>query len=67
VQDDGIGANQAHKKGSKGTTLSKVDNLVEGIDLLIDRRSLLKGINVNTARYEIRQEIDIPISRFINE
>jgi transposase len=55
------------QKGSKGTTLSKVDNPDEVIDLLIDRRTLPKGINFKAAGYEIRQEIDVTISRFVTE
>jgi transposase len=55
------------QKGSKGTTLSKVDNPDEVIDLLIDRRTLPKGINFKATGYEARQEIDITISRFVTE
>jgi hypothetical protein len=47
--------------------LSTVDNPDEVIDLLIDRRTLLKGINFKGAGYETRQEIDITTSRFVTE
>ena len=55
------------QKGSKGTMLSKVDNPDEVIDLLIDRRTLPKGISFKAAGCEIRQEIDVTISRFVTE
>jgi transposase len=51
------------QKGSKGTTLSKVDNPDEVIDLLIDRRTLLKGVSFKVAGCQARQEIDVTISR----
>jgi transposase len=57
----------SRQKSRKGTTLSKVDNPDELIDLLIDRRTLPTGINFRAAGYETRQEIDITISRFVTE
>jgi transposase len=55
------------QKGSKGTTLAKVDNPDEVIDLLIDRRTLPKGVSFKAAGYETRQEIDMTTSRFVTE
>jgi transposase len=55
------------QKGSKGTTLSKVGNPDEVIDLLIDRRTLPKGVSFQAAGYETRQEIDMTISCFVTE
>ena len=55
------------QKGSKGTTLAKVENPDEVIDLLIDRRTLPKGVSFKAAGYETRQEIGMTISRFVTE
>ena len=55
------------QKGSKGTTLAKVDNPDEVIDLLIDRHTLPKGVNFKAAGYETRQEIGMTISHFVTE
>jgi transposase len=55
------------QKDSKETTLSKVDNPDEVIDLLIDRRTLPKGINFKAAGYETRQEVNITITRYVTE
>ena len=55
------------QKGRIGTTLEQVDDPDEVAELKIDRRTLPKGVEYQDAGYEIRQVIDIDISRFVTE
>jgi transposase len=53
--------------GHNGTTLEQVDNPDEVAELKVDRRTLPKGPVYREAGHEIRQVIDIDISRFVTE
>jgi len=53
--------------GHNGTTLEQVDNPDEVAELRVDRRTLPKGPVYREAGHEIRQVIDIDISRFVTE
>ena len=55
------------QKGHNGTTLEQVDDPDEVAELKIDRRTLPKGTVYREAGHEIRQVIDIDISRFVTE
>ena len=55
------------QKGHNGTTLEAVDDPDEVTELKIDRRTLPKGAVYREAGYEIRQVIDIDLSRFVTE
>ena len=55
------------QKGHNGTTLEQVDDPDEVAELKIDRRTLPKGTVYREASHEIRQVIDIDISRFVTE
>ena len=55
------------QKGRKGTTLEQVNDPDEVTELTIDRRTLPKGSPYQEAGQEIRQVIDIDISRFVTE
>ncbi len=55
------------QKGHNGTTLEPVDDPDEVTELKVDRRTLRKGVEYQEAGYEIRQVIDLDISRFVTE
>lgn len=55
------------QKGHKGVTLSQVPDPDEVTDLTIDRRTLPKGRSYKQVDFEVRQVIDIDISRFVTE
>ena len=55
------------QKGHNGTTLEPVDDPDEVTELKIDRRTLPKGSLYQEVGHEIRQIIDIDISRFVTE
>ena len=55
------------QKGHNGTTLEPVDDPDEVTELKVDRRSLPKGSQYHEVGHEIRQVIDIDISRFVTE
>ena len=55
------------QKGRNGTTLEPVDDPDEVTELKVDRRSLPKGRQYQEVGHEIRQVIDIDISRFVTE
>lgn len=55
------------QKGHNGTTLEQVDDPDEVTELKVDRRTLPKGSQYQEAGHEIRQVIDIDISRFVTE
>jgi transposase len=55
------------QKGRNGTTLEQVDDPDEVTELQVDRRTLPKGARYQEAGHEIRQVIDIDISRFVIE
>ena len=55
------------QKGHNGTTLVPVDDPDEVAELKVDRRTLPKGSPYWEVGYEIRQVIDIDISRFVIE
>ena len=55
------------QKGHKGTTLTQVDDPDEVTELSIDRRTLPKGPTYEVAGCEVRQVIDIDITRFVTE
>ena len=55
------------QKGHNGTTLEPVDDPDEVTELKIDLRTLPKGPQYQEVGYEIRQIIDIDISRFVTE
>ena len=53
--------------GRRGITLEQVDDPDEVTELKIDRRTLPKGPVYRDGGYEVRQVIDIDISRFVTE
>lgn len=55
------------QKGHNGTTLEPVDDPDEVTELKVDRRTLPKGRRYQEVGHEIRQVIDIDISRFVTE
>lgn len=55
------------QKGHNGVTLQPVDDPDEVTELKVDRRTLPKGTGYWEAGYEIRQVIDIDISRYVTE
>ena len=55
------------QEGRNGTTLEQVDDPDEVTELQVDRRTLPKGVRYQEAGHEIRQVIDIDISRFVIE
>ncbi|MET0006202.1 MAG: IS66 family transposase [Candidatus Thiodiazotropha sp.] len=55
------------QKGRIGTTLEPVDEPDEVTELKIDLRTLPKGVHYKDAGHEIRQVIDVDISRFVTE
>jgi transposase len=55
------------QKGRNGTTLEQVDDPDEVTELKVDRRTLPKGPQYQEVGHEIRQVIDIDISRFVTE
>lgn len=55
------------QQGRNGITLEQVDDPDEVAELKIDRRTLPKGQVYREAGHEIRQVIDIDISRFVTE
>jgi transposase len=55
------------QKGRNGTTLEPVDDPDEVAELKVDRRTLPKGRQYQEVGQEIRQVIDIDISRFVTE
>ena len=55
------------QKGHNGTTLEPVDDPDEVSEILIDRRTLPKGVQYRAVGHESRQVIDIDISRFVTE
>lgn len=55
------------QKGHNGTTLEQVDDPDEVAELKVDRRTLPKGPQYQEVGHEIRQVIDIDISRFVIE
>jgi transposase len=55
------------QKGHNGTTLEPVDDPDEVTELQIDRRTLPKGPRYQEVGHEIRQVIDLDISRFVTE
>lgn len=55
------------QKGHNGTTLEQMDDPDEVTELKVDRRTLPKGPQYQAAGHEIRQVIDIDISRFVTE
>jgi transposase len=55
------------QKGRNGTTLEQVDDPDEVTELKIDHRTLPKGSQYQEVGEEIRQVIDIDISRFVTE
>ncbi len=55
------------QKGHNGTTLVQADDPDEVTELMIDRRTLPKGTPYQAVGQEIRQAIDIDISRFVTE
>jgi transposase len=55
------------QKGRNGTTLQPVDDPDEVAVLKVDRRTLPRGSQYHEVGHEIRQVIDIDISRFVTE
>ena len=55
------------QKGRNGTTLQPVDDPDEVMELKVDRRTLPRGSQYHEAGHEVRQVIDIDISRFVTE
>jgi len=55
------------QKGRNGTTLEQVSDPDEVAEIKVDRRTLPKGSQYQESGYEIRQVIDIDISRFVTE
>lgn len=55
------------QKGRTGKTLKQVSNPDEVTPINIDRRTLPKGSKYRAAGFEVRQVIDIDISRFVTE
>ncbi len=55
------------QKGHAGNHLARVDDPDEIKELLIDRRTLPRGVKVTDAGYEWRQVFDVDISRFVTE
>ena len=55
------------QKGRNGTTLEPVEDPDEVTEIKVDRRSLPKGPRYQEVGHEIRQVIDIDISRFVIE
>jgi transposase len=55
------------QKGRNGTTLEQVDDPDEVTELKVDRRTLPKGPQYQEVGHEIRQVIDIDVSRFVTE
>ena len=55
------------QKGHIGTTLEPVDDPDKVTELKVDRRTLPKGLPYQEVGHEIRQVIDIDISRFVTE
>ena len=55
------------QKGRNGVTLQPVDDPDEVTELKVDRRTLPKGPKYWETGYEVRQVIDIDISRFVTE
>ncbi|MBT8407979.1 MAG: IS66 family transposase [Deltaproteobacteria bacterium] len=55
------------QKGHNGTRLEPVDDPDEVTEIKIDRRTLPKGPEYREAGHEIRQVIDVDISRFVSE
>jgi len=55
------------QKGHIGTTLEPVDDPDDVTEIKVDRRTLPKGPQYREAGHEIRQVIDIDLSRFVTE
>ncbi len=55
------------QQGHNGTTLEPVDDPDEVTELKVDRRTLPKGSQYQEIGHEIRQVIDLDISRFVTE
>lgn len=55
------------QKGHNGITLAQVDDPDDVAELKVDRRSLPKGSGYQEVGHEIRQVIDIDISRYVTE
>ena len=55
------------QKGRNGTTLQQVSDPDEVMELKVDRRTLPRGSQYHEAGHEVRQVIDIDISRFVTE
>ena len=58
---------QGGQKGRTGTTLKQVSDPDEVTPINVDRRTLPKGPKYTVAGVEVRQVIDIDISRFVTE